>query len=209
MRFLISLMTYSFPAKVFVWSFLGVSCLFVEAIAGPFGLEKGMSLKDIGGQSQQSKAVPGQYLLSKVPKPHPAFEGYVIKLAPKAGLCHIRAVGKDIKTSSYGLELKNAFNAMEKKLEGTYKKHETADVLLPGSIWSEPNDWMMGLAKKERFLIAEWSARVRSTLPTDLEEISLQVNPLDGNTGYIEVNYLFTNIDACEEELAAKEDGAL
>jgi hypothetical protein len=29
-------------------------------------------------------------------------------------------------------------------------------IFAPGSIWDEPNDWMMALRKQERFLAAYW-----------------------------------------------------
>ena len=139
--------------KRIVAVFFLISILVVtEAMAGPFGLEKGMSLKDIGGKPE--KVGHGIYKLSSVPKPHSAFEAYVVRISPKGGLYWIKAIGKDIATSTYGVELKSAFNEMEEKLGATYGKHKTMDFLMPGSIWNEPNDWMMGLIKKERILAA-------------------------------------------------------
>ena len=52
----------------------GIGLMSSLAVAGPFGLEKGMTLKQIGGTSKQVK--PGIYRVSTVPKPHSAFEGY-------------------------------------------------------------------------------------------------------------------------------------
>jgi len=37
------------------------------------------------------------------------------------------------------------------------------DMLLPGRIWNEPNDWMMELIKKERWLAALWEAEEKSS----------------------------------------------
>lgn len=193
--------------KIIAAFVLFATFLVTDAMSGPFGLEKGMSLKEIGGKPE--KLENGTYKLINVPKPHSAFQGYIVRVAPKGGLCCIMAVVKDIETSSYGFELKRAFREMEKKLEATYGKHKTVDVLLPGSIWDKPNDWMMGLIKKERFLAAIWEAAEGSFLPTDLKQIGLIAIPIALDKGFISIKYSFTNIDSCEAELAAQEDDAL
>jgi len=178
-----------------------------SAIAGPFGLEMGMSLKEIGGTPEN--IAYGKYKLTSVPKPHSAFEFYVIQVAPNSGLCWIKAIGKDIATSSYGLELKSEFSEMEKKLEGTYGKHKIMDFLMPGSIWNEPNEWMMGLIKKERVLMALWDKKEGSALPANLETVALIASPSSRDKGYISIEYLFANEESCNAELAAQEDDAL
>ncbi len=190
-------------AVLFLTSFLFVT----YAMAGPFGLEKGMTLKGIGGNPE--KVGHGIYKLDSVPKPHSAFEAYVVRIAPKGGLYWIKAIGKDIETSTYGMELKSAFNEMKEKLGATYGKHKTMDVLLPGSIWDEPNDWMMGLIKKERILAAIWEKSEGSSLPSEIEQIGLIASPTSRDKGYIAIEYSFTNKDDCEAELAAQEDDAL
>lgn len=178
-----------------------------SAFAGPFGLEMGMSLKDIGGKPK--KIAPGIYTLTNVPKPHLAFKIYVVRVAQKGGLFWIKAVGEDISTSVYGVELKLKFNKMKEKLEKIYGKHKTTDLLLPGSIWKEPNEFMMAMVKKERFLVAFWDDAKGSTLTKNIERIVLIALPNGRNKGYLEIEYAFTNEEACEAELAAQEDDAL
>ncbi len=178
-----------------------------NAIAGPFGLEMGMPLKEIGGEPE--KISHGKYRLTNVPKPHSAFEAYVVQVAPKGGLCWIKAIGKDIRTSSYGHELKSAFSDMEERLESAYGKHKKMDILFSGSIWDEPRDWMMSLIKKERILASVWDESKGSNLPSDLKKIGLIASPSARDKGYISIEYSFTNEDSCEAELAAQEDDAL
>jgi len=197
--------------KIITMFVLFLTLIVTNAMAGPFGLYKGMSLKEIGGKPEklQNTILGNGIYKINVPKPHSAFEAYIVKVAPKGGLCWIRAIGKDIATSSYGLELKSAFSEMEEKLGATYGKHEIMDVLYPGSIWDRPNDWMMGLIKKERILLAVWEKSEGSSLPSDIEQIGLIVGPTSRDKGYIEIEYSFTNKEACEAELAAGEDDAL
>ena len=175
--------------------------------AGPFGLEMGMSLVEIGGQPE--KVGNGLYMLNTVPKTHSAFKAYVVKVAPEGGLCWVKAIGKDIATSSYGIELQTEFHVMEEKLEAAYGKHEIMDFLMTGSIWDEPNDWMMGLIQKERILAAIWEPAEGSSLPSDLKQIALIASPISTGKGYIAIEYSFINKDSCDAELAALEDDAL
>jgi len=177
------------------------------AIAGPFGIEKGMSLKDIGGDPTDRGN--GVYVLSRVPKPHSAFESYGVRISPKCGAYWVKAIGKDITTSVYGTGLKIEFTDMESKLEASYGEHKTSDILMPGSIWDDPKDWMFGVIKKERILIATWDTEKGSCLPAGLKSVDMFVCATGPNNGYIAIEYAFTNMDECEAELAGQEDGAL
>ena len=77
---------------------------------GPFGLWMGMRVPDLGSSYQEIGN--GLYRLEDVPTPHSAFEGYVLKVGPSAGLGWIKAVGKTIATNSYGTQLISAFDEM-------------------------------------------------------------------------------------------------
>jgi len=192
-------------AKVSAIIILG---LFVQsAIAGPFGLEMGMSIKKIDPKAKEVS--PGMYTTSKVPKPHSAFENYVVQVGKKNGLCWIKAIGKDISTSSYGIELKSAFSSMSEKLSKTYGKNETTDLLMPGSIWKEPNEFIMAMIKKERFLMAIWDKEKGSKLKGNLKQIGLIAKPGGRSKGYLSLEYSFLNSEACDKEIAAQEDDAL
>jgi len=175
------------------------------AVAGPFGLEMGLTIDQI--DSEATIAAPKLYTTTKVPKPHSAFEQYALKVGPASGLCWIKGIGKDVATSAYGLELKVAFNELKNKLEKAYGKSKVTDILLPGSIWDEQNDFMMALLKKERILMALWEDQ--SVLPSNLTGIGLIASPMSRDKGYVSVEYSFSNKDACDLEIANQEDDAL
>lgn len=177
------------------------------AIAGPFGLGMGMTIKQIDPKAKE--LAPGKFATTKVPKPHSAFEQYVLQVGNKNGLCWIKAVGKNISTSSYGIELKSAFMSMNEKLTKAYGKGETTDLLLSGSIWKEPNEFMMAMMKKERFLIAVWNKEKGSKLEGNLKQVGLIASPDGLSKAYLSVEYYFSNDEECNKEIAAQEDGAL
>jgi hypothetical protein len=107
---------------------------------GPFGLWMGMTREEIGSESNE--VAPGKYRVVTVPKPHSAFESFVLQITPKCGLSWVKAFGHKIETSVYGVELQTAFDSLEKKLFATYGKSNRTDFLMPDSIWNEPRDWM-------------------------------------------------------------------
>lgn len=176
-------------------------------MAGPFGLTMGMKKSDFEGEMKEVS--PFKYIVSTVPKKHSAFDLYVVKIGPESGLCYIKAVGKEISTSTYGTELESAFDNLESKFKKAYGKNTRVDTLRYESIWDEPKDWMPGLMKGERILGAVWDKDVGSSLKDDIVDINMAANGLSYSKGIIVVDYSFTNNDACDAEIAATEDGAL
>ncbi|MEX5716680.1 hypothetical protein IC615_27230 [Serratia ureilytica] len=119
---------------------------------GPFGLQMGLTKKNVEDMTGVTlTAIPNRlniYTTEVVPKTYYAFETYILLISPKVGLCRIRALSGDINTDSYGVELKSRVKDIAKSLTANYGKGNATDLLLPGSLWKEPGDWMMGLLKK-------------------------------------------------------------
>jgi len=181
-----------------------------SAVAGPFGLKMGMSVAEVKAiDPAMTELAPGKYKLTHVPKPHSAFESYIVQICPKVGLSWIKAIGKNVSTSSYGIELRATFDELSTKLDKSYGAGSTTDVLLPGSIWDEPDDFMMGLAKKERYLFRQWSQKTGAQLNSNLVAIGLVATALDNNTGYLSLEYAFATSEACDEEIESLEDDNL
>lgn len=170
-------------------------------IAGPFGLKMGMGIDEIDKDAIEIS--PGLYRLSKIPKPHSAFETYAVKIGPLSGLCWIKAIGKDIETSVYGTALKSEFEELNAKITKVYGTGDTTDMLLTGSIWNEPNDFMMALRKNERLLFTVWEN------PKNLEKIvqvGLLASATGSDTGHVSLEYSFENKERAEQEISALED---
>jgi len=174
---------------------------------GPFGLSRGLRKEDIDIQIQELK--PCMYTAEKLPKKHSAFEYYILQITPVQGLSWIKAIGNPVTTNPYGSDLKSAFETMRGKLENIYGRPENGDFLMDDSIWNEPRDWMQAIANKERHLYAHWDSKKIGGLPSDLASIFLTVSAVDTDTGYIAIEYSFTNYEASEKEIGMLEDDAL
>ncbi len=189
---------------------IGVAILAIfseTAIAGPFGLSMGMKKSDFKGKLKE--VAPYKYTTNAIPKKHSAFETYVVQIGPKSGLCYIKAIGKDISTNTYGVEVKSAFDNMEAKLSKPYGKNKKVDFLRYESIWDEPKDYMPALIKGERILAALWGTEHGSKLKGNLKSVALVAKGASRSKGYLAIEYSFTNEEACDAEIAATEDGAL
>lgn len=180
---------------------------------GPFGLEAGLTQKNIEDMiGAKLKPLPDSvnlYTSDKLPKQNADFEMYGLLISPKAGLCQIRAVGKNIDTDSYGLALKSRFEDLSSSLSSLYGKAETTDLLLAGSIWKEPQDWMMGLNKKERFLSATWKGTKDTPLKNNIGAISIEARANSSAQGYVYLQYTFTNDDVCQAEIEGAKKSSL
>ena len=183
-----------------------ISLIITSADAGPFGLSMGAKKSTFTGLENLEKDL---YKIKNAPKPHSHFQYYVLKIGDKSGLCAIRAIGKTIDTNRYGTKLKSEFEEMKELLTKKYKKGKTYDFLRSGSIWNEPEDFMTGLTKKERYLAAIWDAKEESKLPSNLKNVSLNAAGLNTEKGVIILEYNFSNIDQCKKEHEAIDADAL
>lgn len=180
-------------------------------LAGPFGFDFGMSKQDIiklvgkGAVIEDKNEV---LTLSTAPKPHSAFELYICVISPQKGLLKVIAIGKDIETSSSGSEIKSSFSDLRNALVETYGyPTKDFDFLDAGSIWSEYQDWMMGLLKHERTLASYW----KLTVQTDkhITVIALEAKATSQDKGYITLGYEFEGFEQYSDELKAKKDKVL
>jgi hypothetical protein len=163
---------------------------FAQTGRGPFGFEAGMKRERIISLVGKDavKSENGDILtLKTAPKPHSGFEAYSLILSPKTGLVKIVAIGKTIRTNGYGTEIQSEFEDISKALSGTYGPGQKMDFLRSGSIWKEPQEWMTGLRKKERFLACAW----KEDLPNDLVIVGLDATALSDEAGYLDITYEF------------------
>lgn len=138
-----------------------------------------------------------------------AFNDYRLIITPTSGLCKIIAWTQDIESSAYGDAVKDKFAALYDALNTKYGKSKKLDALRPGSIWDDPRDWMMGLAKNERFLIAIWATESGASLPPDVKAIALNTHGVSSNDALISLEYEFANFKSCETEIKAAENSSL
>jgi hypothetical protein len=185
----------------FVWL---ATVAFAQDTSGPFGLRRGMTqgqVIQIVGKDAIRETKGDTIRLNRVPKSHPAFEFYSLIFSPKDGLLKIVAYGNDIRTNSFGEAVHDAFIEIRDAISRTYGQPKfTADHVKAGSIWHEPEDWMMGLLKEERVLSAVWDKQ----LPNHIQDIVIEASALSSEKGFLKISYEFEGWDAYVDALKEK-----
>jgi len=179
-------------------------------LPGPCGTEMGMTAQQlrsaIGSDAQSDD---GEYAVyPSAPKPHASFDSYAFLSAPGEGLCKIVASGP-VTTNRFGSELQREFDNVKDALVRRYGEPSTTlNHLMPGSIWNEPEDFTMGMAKGDRKLASLWSVEKRA-LPNDLSAIVVEASASGPDQGKIQVAYEYSNFDNCIAAYKKKADAAL
>ncbi len=176
--------------------------------SGPFGFEYGMTreeiIKLIGKQAV--KETTGDTMdVTTAPKPHPVFESYVLTFSADKGLLAVSALGKDVPTNVFGEEVHSQFLELRAALSKIYGDPSlTADEVQAGSIWNDPQDWMMGLLKKERSVVSIWN--LKSAPVNHIAMIMVKAAALSQEKGYNSVKYEFEGFEAFTDAQKAKVD---
>lgn len=181
-----------------------------SAHCGPFGLEMAMPLPRLQGElgAQPTEGAKHSFTTTSVPQPHPDFARFQLFATPEHGLCKIIAISRSFDTSSFGDELKGKFKDLAAALASKYGEKKEYDYLKSGSLWTEPQYWMMGLLKKDRTLAAFWTSE-KKPMPDSITTISLEARAMSDTRGAIVLTYDFTNIDSCLKAVTNDRDSAL
>ena len=90
----------------------------LTAMAGPFGLYEGMTLKDLKKITELQKINQYIYYTDKLPNGHPSFENYILSIHPEKGLCSISAISNHMEIN----KAKNEFFKIRELLISKYGK---------------------------------------------------------------------------------------
>jgi hypothetical protein len=165
----------------------------------PFGIAMGAKKERVANIVREVE--PFLYVLSDVPKPHEAFTSYSVRIAPKAGVCFIKAFGRDVATNAQGTQLRLEFGLIRAELEAVYGKPVTVDQLQAESTLKQDKDWMNSLLRNERVLGSRWSAEDGSKMKPGIKTIDLVAAARTESEGFLVLEYTFTNIEQCQAEL--------
>jgi hypothetical protein len=172
------------------------------AVAGPFGLEMGASVKELDVAGSGFKLS-----LNSVPNPHPLFTNYSIWHSIETGVCRILAISKISENDRYGEDVKSTFSRVRKALEEKYGDAKTVDYLKSGALWKETDEWVMAIRQNERTYAALWES------PSDQNGeayslIQLWVEATSSDTSFTVLEYRSIEFDLCNNSIEAKQDSS-
>jgi hypothetical protein len=172
---------------------------------GPFGVAQGANLGNFKDPTPIDGA-PGYYKIQQVPQPYPGMEFYTIQATNQHGICMVKAIGSTIASDAFGGSLKSAADKLHDDVEERYGKSKKVDFVMPGSIWNDPQDWMMGLYKGERHYAYLWEkpANADEKIWRHVKAVMVQASAVDNQKGYVLIEYDFDNEAECDKDLKKK-----
>lgn len=177
---------------------------------GPFGLWFGMSKEEAETLCTLTKVPgsPGLYVIKGIPAPVAPFATYAGTFDDKLGLLHVLATSEIITTNIYGENLKIEYRKIETALKSKYGTGKHFDMLRAGSMWDDPEDWMMGLLKGERLLGAMWTRENSVLLPDGLGQVLLGTKAENQGAAQLFLAYESTTYEAWNQrQQQANADG--
>jgi len=167
---------------------------------GPFGFDIGMNYDDVKAacNGNEPEHISDDRYYVKPSKSHPQFETYVLWISKKYGVYYTKGIGRDIKSSEYGTEVKNQFNNLLTILERKYGSFKKTDTIKKDYSLQAEQYWMQALKDGARTYRADW------VVPTDdidkydgLYAIRMGISTSNSysNEAYIWIEYEFRNWD--------------
>jgi hypothetical protein len=182
------------------------------ASPGPFGFEAGMTkdqvIAKLGPSSVKKVGQYGVVSFSTAPIPHPDFTDYHLRFDDDGKLIQIIAFTDPISSNDRGDQVKDKYEEISKALHAKYGLALDVDMLNDGSMWHEPQYWMMGLLKKDRKLESLWGASDHDKLPHGLAGIMLEAEALNSSTAVITLTYEFQGFAQWADKKKSTRDSA-
>lgn len=165
-------------------------------MSAPFGIEFYTPIESLNVIQELGQ---GAYIVAPA-TPHPLFETFVVRATPSLGVVWIKGITPAIENDNFGSDTRAMVDRLAEQLTQKYGAGERTDLLLNGSIWSEPQDWMSSLNNRERFYHVEWKAP-RSRLPDNLQSIFMGATPFENFGASIVVEYASRRSEEADAEL--------
>lgn len=168
---------------------------------GPFGVTMGTPIASYPTCVKVADQ-PGFYKCASVPKPHPAFEAYVLQAFPETGVCYIKAIGKNISDGGSGVQTKLAMAELSGQITAKYGTAPKLYDFNNSGTFDEPQYWVLSLKEKSRTYGDMWT--FAPPTETGVATITLSAVALDTSTTFIAAEFEFSNNTRCDKIVKAK-----
>lgn len=178
-------------------------CVSINLFAGPFNLDMGDTLTVLKNKGVKPEDLNNGYYRVTPTALHPEFEDYIVRLDETEGIFWIKAIGKDISDNGYGFSIKRRFSDILTALQNQYGDGEFTDYLMYGSIWDEPDDFLMSIYKQDRIYLNKFD-HATSEIPSLYSSIYLGISSLGSSKGYLVLEYYSKDFDRLKEKAQKK-----
>jgi len=165
-------------------------------MTAPFGIEFYSAIESLEVLQDVGQ---GKFFVN-APKPHPAFERYLVQGTPRLGVVWIKAISRTFDNDAYGTRVRQAQDDLRSQLEKRYGLGKMTDFLMAGSIWEEPRYWTQSLSANERYYFTIWE-KPASNLPDDIKNLFLGASGFGNDETSYALEYASAKSDEAEEEI--------
>lgn len=165
---------------------------------GPFGIEMGSKLSNLGKSEPLPKA--GMFEIKEVGRPDPEMESVLVEAYPTSGVCQIRGIGRDLQNDGAGSSGRAAVEQLAEALRTKYGAGKKLDSCSGGDVACESEFFMMTLRQGERYYGYSWeNLKGRSD---HIGSIYLALSASDSSTTYPVVEYHSDKTTECKAAAA-------
>ena len=155
---------------------------------------------------KKSERRPHWWICKSAPRPHSAFETYLLQYVGEIGVCTIKGLGKIIRNDAYGTRTISAIDKLHDQLAKKYGEGKKRDLLRHGSIWNEPRDWIMGIRKRERIYAYTWFTKTDGFQPVgNVKQLTVVAKADRSGGGYAVVEFNLTTTNKCDKKIEEDE----
>ncbi len=174
------------------------------AFAGePFGFDVGKHPKTYGFCKKMKKN-SYWWNCASAPRPHSAFETYLLQYVEGVGICIIKGIGATIQNDSYGTSLRSKIDELHGQLAKKYGTGEKNDFLKTGSIWDKANEWTIAIEKNERLYAYVWRTKDGFRPVENVIRLVVAAQAVS-RSGYAAVEFHLASNTACEKKISEEE----
>jgi hypothetical protein len=174
--------------------------------AGPMGFERGMTFDQLKAIDPAiEKIEDNRYIMTTAPQPSSRFKMYIVTIHPEHGLLRLLCLGVDVTTSKFGDQIRSAYNGIKEKLIESYGAPTfQAEFLKAGSLWDDPQYFMMGLIEKDRYHYSNWGEESKP-VNAEIDTVYLEIMAFSQTSAIVRLEYDFTGAETLIAAMKPKE----
>jgi hypothetical protein len=169
--------------------------------AGPMGFDMGQTNTELLLRSSGNLEPVSEYLAysTTVSKSSPEFSRYGFFTTPLDGLCKVMASTKPFTSPGEAAELKLQHARLSEIMTKGYGQPTKVENSVSEEVKSQgPNAWTKGVLDGKAVLNTEWVAQSSGVkFPHQVRAVYLKAHATSANEGYLVLQFVFNNYDAC------------
>lgn len=173
------------------------------ALAGPFGLAKGVTTDQLTGVFGFKAAETASNVYEgSPPRPVEGLVEYIVLATKHSGICRIVASTPVAVANDTGDQVKASVDRLADSLKIKYGDMPVkTNYVGSGTFQRNPDMWMIGLKDDSVIYGYTWESKAATQLPNELRSVEVTAQASNSSNAYAKIVYTFNNFDACTKDI--------